>query len=104
MKRLILACLLFATPALAQPTPPPIPMPQDVLQRISVYLQEGGSHNEGFALNKAILDAIALQSATRERDALKTQLDAAKPKTEPAAPATAPHPENRGVQLRSFSN
>lgn len=85
MKRLILALSLFATPALAQ-SPPPIPMPQDVLQRISIYLQEGGSHNEGFALAKAIGDAIALQQVTKDRDALKAQVDAAKPKPPETAP------------------
>lgn len=86
MKRLILAALLLPAQALAQQGPPPIPMPQDVLQRISIYLQEGGSHNEGFALAKAIQDALAIQQVTHDRDSLKSQLDAAKPKPADAAP------------------
>lgn len=90
MKPIALAALLLASPALAQqPAPPPIPMPQDVLQRISVFLQEGGSHNEGLALNKAIIDAIAFQQLTKDRDSLKAQVDA-KPKTPDAAPPPAP--------------
>lgn len=86
----IIGCLILvftgSPPALAQQSPPPIPMPQDTLQRISVYLQEGGSHNEGYALNRAITDAIQVATLARERDALTKERDALK--ADAAAKAT----------------
>ena len=92
MKILLGTAMLLASAAAAiaqQPqTPPPaIPMPQDTLQRISIYLQEGGSHNEGFALSGAIMDAIKLAAVTKDRDDLKA---AAAAKPAPPAPETKP--------------
>jgi hypothetical protein len=76
----ILAGVSFAQTA---PTaPPPISMPQDIMQRISVYLQEGGTHNEGVALNRSLVDVIALQ---QKDAALKAQTDAAAKPADPKA-------------------
>lgn len=75
MKRILVvtASLLFATPVLAQQPPlPPISLPQDLLQRISAYLQEGGSHNEGVSLNHSLIDAISIQQSTAQ---IKAQTD-----------------------------
>ena len=85
MKHITVALLLLASPVLAQqqPPPPPVPISQDVLQHIAVYLQDGGTHNEGASLSRLIGDMIAVQQSqkqiadlTKERDELK----AAKPK------------------------
>lgn len=64
MKRLALIALLIASPAMAQQKEPaPIPVSQVLLLQISNYLANGGSHNEGLALNQSLATAVNLNNA-----------------------------------------
>lgn len=98
MKRLALLLLLPIAPALAQDKQPPlVAVRQDVLQRASVFLQSGGSHNEGYAVAQDINDAVALSQALvdlKASDAAKTKAEtdlAALQKQIPPAAAAAPN-------------